>query len=489
MTDNKRRLTVEKIGGTSMADTDAVLNNVLLKSGDQGQGLYNRVIVVSAYAGVTNLLLEHKKTGEPGVYSTFASAESDWSWGDALNHVGERMREINRGIFHDNADRKTADSFVRERLEGVRSCLIDLQRLCSYGHFRLIEHLATVREMLSALGEAHSAHNTVLLLRQRGVNATFVDLTGWRDDAQPSLDERIEAGLNSVNLESELPIVTGYAHCRGGLMGRFERGYTEVTLSRIAVMLGADEAIIHKEFHLSSADPKIVGEKRVRKIGLTNYDVADQLSNMGMEAIHPRAAKGLRQSEISLRVKNTFDPEDPGTVFRDDHNSAKPGAEIITGRRNVMALEFFDQDMVGVKGYDAAILKALARHNVTIVSKSSNANSITHYLAGSLKAVKRVVSDLESLYPTSEISVRKVSIVSTIGADLNKPCLTATAAAALANADIIVLGLHQPMRNVDIQFVIDERDYERAVIALHEALIETPADASRAGNADAKKAA
>jgi aspartokinase len=60
-----------------------------------------------------------------------------------------------------------------------------------------------------------------------------------------------------------------------------------------------------------------VGEDAVRKLGHTNYDVADQLSNLGMEAIHPKAAKTLRQAGIPLRVTNAFEPEDPGTLIDD----------------------------------------------------------------------------------------------------------------------------------------------------------------------------
>lgn len=81
-------------------------------------------------------------------------------------------------------------------------------------------------------------------------------------------------------------------------MRTFDRGYSEMTFSRIAVITRAREAIIHKEFHLSSADPKIVGETRVTPIGRTNYDVADQLANLGMEAIHPKAAKDFGISEF-----------------------------------------------------------------------------------------------------------------------------------------------------------------------------------------------
>jgi len=465
------KLTVEKIGGTSISNTEVVLKNVLLPR-RAGEDPYNRVFVVSAYSGITNKLLEHKKSGEAGVFAMFASAEHEWAWGDALTDVGQEMRRINHDVFGEHADCQMADHFVRERIEGVRSCLLDLHRLCSYGHFRLDEHLATVREMLSALGEAQSAYNTALLLRQNGINATFVDLTGWRDETQPTLDERIRSAFDQVDTTSELPVVTGYALCREGLMDSYDRGYTEVTFSRIAVLLEAHEAIIHKEFHLSSADPKIVGIDNVRTIGRTNYDVADQLSNMGMEAIHPKAAKGLRQAGIPLRVKNTFDPEDHGTEFSADYISETPCTEIVTGIRNIVSLQFFEQDMVGVKGYDAAILEALQRHSVRIVSKTSNANTIIHYLEGSLKAVKRVISDLEQRFPSADIVSRKVAIVSAIGSDMNVPGLTARATAALHDNGVELLGLHQSMRNVDIQFVVKEEQFEKVVKALHRGLVE-----------------
>ena len=63
---------VEKIGGTSMAATAVLFDNVLI-AGRKGADLYNRVFVVSAYAGMTDLLLEHKKSGKPGVYARFVA--------------------------------------------------------------------------------------------------------------------------------------------------------------------------------------------------------------------------------------------------------------------------------------------------------------------------------------------------------------------------------------------------------------------------------
>ncbi|MCS5562314.1 MAG: aspartate kinase, partial [Marinobacter nauticus] len=318
--------TVEKIGGTSMSNYEAVRDNIIIGKRKKSD-LYQRIFVVSAYGGVTNELLEHKKTGEPGVYALFADAESDWAWGDDLTKLIQLLTDINGELFADPMLKQQADQFITDRIEGVRGCLIDLQRLCSYGQFQLEEHLLTVREMLAGIGEAHSAFNTALKLQQEGINARFVDLTGWRDSELLPLDEKLKQAFDAIDLSRELPIVTGYAQCKEGLMRTFDRGYSEMTFSRTAVITNAREAIIHKEYHLSSADPNIVGEDKVVPLGRTNYDVADQLANLGMEAIHPRAGKGLRQNEIPLRVMNTFEPEHTGTLITGDYISEKPQVE------------------------------------------------------------------------------------------------------------------------------------------------------------------
>src|SRR5690606_20429650 len=121
-------------------------------------------------------------------------------------------------------------------------------------------------------------YSTALLLRDAGVHARFVDLTLWDQQDMRALDERIVEAFEPIDLSTTLPIVTGYAGCSEGMVRRYARGYSEMTFSRIAVLTGAREAIIHKEFHLSSADPRLVGTDKARKIGRTNYDVADQLA-------------------------------------------------------------------------------------------------------------------------------------------------------------------------------------------------------------------
>jgi len=464
--------TVEKIGGTSMLDYEAVRDNIIMRGNNPGNP-YNRIIVVSAYAGITNQLLEHKKSGQPGVYALFAGSEMEHSWRDAVGAIRNEMRALNGQLFDQSLALERANRFIEERLDSAESCLEDLQRLCKHGHFSLEDHLVTVREMLASIGEAQSAWNTAQLLQRDGINAQFIDLTGWQDNHHLSLDERVVKALGSCDVASVLPIVTGYAHTEEGLMSTFDRGYTEMTFSRIAVLTSAREAIIHKEFHLSSADPVLVGDGNAVPIGRTNYDVADQLANLGMEAIHPKAAKGLRQNNIPLRVKNTFEPEHSGTLITSDYVSRIPCVEIIAGSRGIFSLELFDQDMAGQIGrFDRQIVEILERFRAQILAKDINANTITHYLACNLKTVKRIRQALEDIFPEASIDQAKVSLVSAIGSDLKVNGILAQAVAALAESDIGVQAMHQSMRQVDMQFVINEDDYEAAVRSLHQRLVE-----------------
>jgi aspartate kinase len=186
---NKNLHTVEKIGGTSMTRFGELMQNILIGS-RQGSELYNRIFVVSAYGGVTNLLLEDKKTGEPGIYGSFAAGDNR-AWQEKLEATRQRMIELNHSFADLKLDLKSADAFVDERMNGVKNCLLHLMHLRSFGHFQPGNYLPAARELLSSIGEAHSAFNSALILKEHGVIAVFVDLSGWKDQETGSMEETI----------------------------------------------------------------------------------------------------------------------------------------------------------------------------------------------------------------------------------------------------------------------------------------------------------
>jgi aspartate kinase len=460
--------TVEKIGGTSMSMFGDVMRNVIIGK-RRPEELYNRIFVVSAYGGITNLLLEDKKTGQPGIYGLFAE-KGDWQ--GMLESTRARMIEFNRSFVELGLNQKQADNFVNERLDGIKSCLEDLSQLQTFGHFQPGDFLPATREFLSAVGESHSAFNSVQILRHHGINAEFVDLSGWRETIVSSIEDNIRRNLSVLNFAECMPIVTGYAKCSEGIMNRFDRGYSEITFSKIAVVTNAREGIIHKEFHLSTGDPKLMGIDNVKIIGNTNFDIADQLADMAMEAIHPKASKEMELRNIRIRVKNAFDPEHPGTLISKDYVSPEPRVEMICGRNDVVAIEVFDPEMVGQSGYDYQLLQSFDRYRLSYIAKNTNANTITHFVAQKSKNLKVCLEDLRQRFPGAEINTREVAIVSVIGSNMKIPGFLSRAAVALAANHINVLALDQCMRQVNIQFMIEREHYQTAQIALHREFVE-----------------
>ena len=112
--------TVEKIGGTSMTRFGELLDNIFIGSRKANE-LYNRIFVVSAYGGVTNWLLEDKKSGEPGIYGSFAAGNNE-EWLAKLENTRSKLIELNRSFEALGLDQEKADAFVNERMDGVKSC-------------------------------------------------------------------------------------------------------------------------------------------------------------------------------------------------------------------------------------------------------------------------------------------------------------------------------------------------------------------------------
>ncbi len=366
----KNMLTVEKIGGTSMSKFDDVLKNIVIGTRTKGD-YYNRIFVVSAYNNVTNWLLEHKKTGEQGIYSKF---EQNGDYNIALNHLLEKLISLNRQFKDIGLNQIVADEFIANRIAQAANYLNSLAHVLGSGYVNRQNILLAAREILSSIGEAHSAFNSVNILKNNGIDAVFVDLCGFNDAEYLTIDERIHKAFREIDFSRVLPVVTGYTKGTEGIMREFDRGYSEVTFSKIAIEVKADEAVIHKEFHLSSADPNIVGLEKSVPVGFTNFNVADQLADVGMEAIHPKASKPLEVAGINIRVKNTFESEHPGTLITRNFIDEEARIEIITGTDKVIAIEVHDPLMVGSVGFDRDIMDIFGRYKVSYILKSTNAN-------------------------------------------------------------------------------------------------------------------
>jgi aspartate kinase len=458
-------LTVEKIGGTSMSRFSEVLGNVILRDPKR---VYGRIYIVSAYAGVTDLLLEHKKNKQPGVYTAFAGRGA---YASALQAVKHRCFELNANLKGEGLDVAVADQFISDRVDGVLGYLNSISDLLASGYVSGSELLSAARELLASIGESHSAFNSARILEARGYKAHCIDLSGWGDPVSRTIDERITLALANVAERAEISFVTGYCKGTEGIMREFDRGYSEVTFSKVAVAVKAKEAVIHKEFHLSSADPKVIGPGKVVPVCNTNFDVADQLADVGMEAIHPRAAKPLELSGIPLRVKNAFDPDHDGTLITKDYTCPVSKIEVVTGTDKVSIVEVFDTRMVAEVGSDHRIMQVLVEHHISYISKATNANTIDLVL-WDRDIQDEIVTKLQRMFDV--VTLIPVAIVCAIGSNIAKPGILARATSAMARAGINIIGVSQTARQTNMQFTVRREDFVLAQQALHAELCEKP---------------
>lgn len=460
----KAQLRVEKIGGTSMSRFPQIIDNIILRNPSD---IFGRIYIVSAYGGVTNELLEHKKTGQPGIYQLFREQEN---YPRKMLSLRDSLFELNKTFVPAGLDLEEANDFIGDHIDLAINILRSMDNVLASGYVSRTALLLAARELLASLGEMHSAFNSANILQNRGYDATFVDLSGWEDSRQLTIDERIKASFETIDPFSTICFATGYTKGTEGIMREFDRGYSEVTFSKVAVLLGAKEAIIHKEYHLCSGDPLVIGEENIHPVCSTNFDVADQLADVGMEAIHPKASKPLEINNIPIRIKNAFDPDHAGTLITKDFIAPESMVEIVTGSDKVTCLEVHDTRMVGEVGFDLRIMQILAKHDISYISKATNANTIGMIL-NDRDCSPELVTELSNKF--EQITTRQVAIVCAIGSNIAQPGILAKAAGALAKDNINILAVSQTARQTNMLFVVDRDQFAKAQIALHAALCMT----------------
>jgi len=188
---------------------------------------------------------------------------------------------------------------------------------------------------------------------------------------------------------------------------------------------------------------------------------------VGMEAIHPKAAKPMELAGIPIRLKNTFEPDHPGTLITKDYVGERARIEVIAGTPKVMLVEIHDPSMVGTVGFDLELLEIFKKHGISYILKATNANSITH-VVWEKSVTSGFIEELENKYAI--VTVLPAAVVCVIGSNIAIPGVLTRAAQVLADNKINVNCMSQSYRQVNMQFVVERADYKKAIAALNQAL-------------------
>ena len=149
---NSSKISVEKIGGTSMTAFGDVLRHIMLHNPAR---IYGRIYVVSAYSGVTNQLLEHKKTGERGIYALFAEGKG---YQDALTGLAASLKKLNAAYADIGLPLAVADAFIDQRIAQAREYLGAMHHVLASGYLSRKDVLLAAREVLASIGAPPGMH-------------------------------------------------------------------------------------------------------------------------------------------------------------------------------------------------------------------------------------------------------------------------------------------------------------------------------------------
>jgi len=280
--------------------------------------------------------------------------------------------------------------------------------------------------------------------------------------------------------EEIIPVITGFiGSTEKGNITTFGRGGSDYSAALVGAGLDADIVEIWTDVSgILTSDPRIV--KNVKRIPRMSYIEAMELAYFGAKVLHPRTIEPLMEKNIPLRIKNTFDPENEGTLITNDREKSNNIIKAITAIKDVFLINIFGAGMVGVSGTAARIFSALGRAdaNVILISQGSSETNVSVVIYGDGEEAERCLRELREEFKNSnlirDISIdRDVAVVSAVGAGMKgSRGIAGKLFTAVAESGANIKMIAQGSSEVNISFVIGENELKRCLQTLHDTFIK-----------------
>lgn len=456
-----------KFGGTSVGDVERLKEVVsIVKSFLQEEP----VIVASAMNGVTNILL--------------ASAESAVKRDtDAVGRNVQTLREKHLAI----AQALVTDDTRRAQLVMRQQVLIDELSNLYHGVALLKELSPRSLDAIASFGEILSCNQIAAILEENGVPSRAVDArTIIRTDdhfGEAAVDFSESNRLISDMLvpmvnEKIVPVVTGFiASTVDGLTTTLGRSGSDYTGSIIGAAVDSKEIWIWTDVDgVMSADPRSI--KNAAVLPELSYREAAEMSYFGAKVIHPKTMVPAIDKNISIRIKNTFNPQALGTLISRSTQSTASVVKTVTSIDNLSIITIEGNGMVGVPGISARIFSALARVrvNVMMISQASSEHNVCIVVPKTDcgRAVKELRNEFEidiAKKIIDDVGVQEpMSIVAVVGEGMNGTWgIAGKTFNAVAQAHVNIVAIAQGSSELNISFLVRHAEATAAVQAVHDA--------------------
>ncbi len=440
-----------KFGGTSVGDVAAFERVIHIVS---TQAERRPVVVVSAMTKVTDALLAAFETAKKGEFAeAFASLEPHF----------ERHSQVS-----DESIPPDAPNAFNAELDFARGELSDLLIRVS----RRSLPLQMLKDAIVSYGEQLASRLLAEVLRARGVNTRQVDsrrLIVTDDEygaAQPIFDETeklVRLELEPLIEAGEVPIMGGFiAASRSGETTTLGRGGSDYSAALVAAALNASELQIWTDVTgVMTCDPRICGEART--IPVLSYEEAAELAYFGAKVLHPKTIKPAVDHGIPVRVCNTFEPDEVGTMVLAESGEVPNKIKSIAHKKNITILCITSARMLGAYGFMSAVFQVFDRHRtvIDVISTSEVSVALTLDNADSLD---KVVEDLSRL---GEVEIeRGYAVICVVGEGLRASTGLASKIFSTIQDVNIALVSHGASA-VNLTFVVKEDAVANVIKKLH----------------------
>ena len=444
---------VMKFGGSSVANAERIRHVAEIVKTQLDR---KPVLILSAMGDTTDHLLE--AGDEACQKSKFSLAEIEKLHNKTLKDLGlEKAQKEIQPLLDELGRLLSGIALIRELTDRTRDYLVSFgERLC-------VRIVSAYFNSIHIRARAHDAWDLGFISDS---NYGHAELLGesW---------EKIPEMVLPLWDSGELPVVTGFiARESGGNITTLGRGGSDLSAAMIAASCKAEEAQYWKDVDgILSADPRIV--KNAKPVEAISYEAAAELAYFGAQVLHPRAMQPCMQTGTPVVVKNSYNYNAPGTRIISSPGKRQRPIQALSVRKNVTLVDIVSSRMLGQYGFLAEVFACFAKHSLSVdmVATSEVSVSLTLDAVHDLGALKKDLSRI------ARVEVKTGKAIVTLVGDVSRSSeILARSFRTCELLGIQVQMISQGASKLNISFIVDDREAEDIIRALHEDFFENPAN-------------
>jgi aspartate kinase len=450
-------LVVQKFGGTSVADPDAIARLIEIVRRARLRDGRGPAVVVSAMSGVTDALLH--------VAACAGAARVDEAL-DAVSKLRERHLAVARTLVPGSAELDAQIESQFDELGAVARALAVLREVSP-----------RTLDVVAAMGELLSSRIVAGALTAAGMPAEWVDARRaivTNDDytrATPiasATNEATRATVRPLLDAGRVPVLGGFiASSSTGHTTTLGRGGSDYSCALIGAGTGASEIQIWTDVDgMLTADPRIIGEARL--VPRLSFAEAAELAYFGAKVLHPSTILPAVERNIPVRILNSWRADGEGTLITSE---PPPGATPLTAlaaKRDVTVVDIRSSRMLMAYGFLRRVFEVFERFTtaVDVVTTSEVSVSVTVDDRRHLSAIVEALSEI------AEVTVEhEMALLCAVGDRLrNEPAIAAKVVSVLEEVPLRMISQAASRRNITV--ILRQADLSHAMHRLHQEFFE-----------------